>query len=61
MDAITLAPRLRHLRFPVGHAYLWESPDGLTLVDTGLPGSAPLVGDAIRALGRDPVELRRMC
>ncbi|GAA1542697.1 MBL fold metallo-hydrolase [Actinomadura kijaniata] len=60
MDVITLAPRLYHLRFPVGHAYLWESPDGLTLVDTGLPGSAPLVGDAIRALGRDPSELRRI-
>ncbi|WP_020578813.1 hypothetical protein [Actinopolymorpha alba] len=41
MDVIQLRPRLSFLRFPVGHAYLWADPDGLTLIDTGMPGSGP--------------------
>jgi glyoxylase-like metal-dependent hydrolase (beta-lactamase superfamily II) len=60
MDVIELLPRLRFLRFPVGHAYLWHDPDGLTLIDTGLPGSAPLIADAIRQSGYRPADLRRL-
>jgi len=43
MDVIGLLPRLRFIRFPAGHVYLWHDPAGLTLIDTGLPGSAPLI------------------
>lgn len=60
MDVIELLPRLRYLRFPAGHAYLWQDPDGLTLIDAGLPGSAPLVADAIRQSGYQPADLRRL-
>ncbi len=60
MDVIELLPRLRFIRFPVGHAYLWHDPDGLTLVDAGLPGSAPLLADAICQSGYQPAELRRL-
>lgn len=60
MDLIPLIPHLHHLSFPVGHAYLWDDPDGLTLIDTGPPGSAPLIAGAIRALARDPTELRHL-
>ncbi|MEU8804508.1 MBL fold metallo-hydrolase [Spirillospora sp. NPDC048819] len=60
MDVIRLHPRLHHLRFPVGHAYLWDAPEGLTLIDSGLPGSAPLIADAVRSLGRDPEDVRRL-
>jgi glyoxylase-like metal-dependent hydrolase (beta-lactamase superfamily II) len=60
MDVIELLPRLRYIRFPVGHAYLWHDPDGLTLIDAGLPGSAPLVADAIRQSGYQPADLRRL-
>jgi glyoxylase-like metal-dependent hydrolase (beta-lactamase superfamily II) len=60
MDVIELLPRLRFLRFPVGHAYLWHDPDGLTLIDAGLPGSAPLIADAIRQSGHRPADLRRL-
>jgi hypothetical protein len=38
MDVIELVPRLHFIRLPVGHAYLWSDPDGLTLIDAGLPG-----------------------
>ena len=58
MDVIELIPGLHFLRFPVGHAYLCEDPDGLTLIDTSVPGSAPQIATAIRTLGRDPADLR---
>lgn len=60
MDVIELLPRLRFIRFPVGHAYLWRDPDGLTLIDAGLPGSAPPIADAIRRSGYQPTDLRRL-
>ncbi len=60
MDVIELLPRLRFIRFPVGHAYLWHDPDGLTLIDAGLPGSAPLIADAIRQSGYQTADLRRL-
>jgi hypothetical protein len=43
---------------PVGHAYLCEDPDGLALIDTSVPGSAPQIAAAIRTLGHDPADLR---
>jgi glyoxylase-like metal-dependent hydrolase (beta-lactamase superfamily II) len=60
MNVIELLPRLRFIRFPVGHAYLWHDPDGLTLIDAGLPGSAPLIADAIRQSGYRLADLRRL-
>lgn len=60
MDIVELLPRLHMFRFPVGQAYLWHDPDGLTLIDTGLPGSAPLIADAIRQSGYQPADLRRL-
>ena len=60
MDVIELLPRLRFIRFPAGHAYLWHDPDGLTLIDSGLPGSAPMIADAIRQSGYQPADLRRL-
>jgi len=60
MDIIQLMPRLSFIRLPVGHAYLWQDPDGLTLIDTGLPGSAPLIAAAIRQAGYRPADLRRL-
>ena len=60
MDVIELLPRLRFIRLPAGHVYLWRDPDGLTLIDVGLPGSAPLVAGAIRQSGYQPADLRRL-
>jgi glyoxylase-like metal-dependent hydrolase (beta-lactamase superfamily II) len=60
MDVIQLMPRLYFLRLPVGQAYLWTDPDGLTLIDAGLPGSAPLIADAIHQAGYRPADLRRL-
>jgi glyoxylase-like metal-dependent hydrolase (beta-lactamase superfamily II) len=60
MDVIELIPGLHFLRFPIGHAYLCHDPDGLTLIDTSVLGSAPQIATAIRALGHDPADLRRL-
>jgi hypothetical protein len=40
VDVIELILGLHFLRFPVGHAYLCQDPDGLTLIDTSVPGYA---------------------
>ena len=60
MDIIQLMPRLHFLRLPVGQAYLWSDPDGLTLIDAGLPGSAPLIAAGIHQAGYRPADLRRL-
>jgi glyoxylase-like metal-dependent hydrolase (beta-lactamase superfamily II) len=60
VNVIRLMPRLSFIRLPVGHAYLWRDPDGLTLIDTGLPGSALVIADAIRQAGYQPADLRRV-
>ncbi|GAA5054894.1 MBL fold metallo-hydrolase [Nocardia callitridis] len=60
VDLIPLLPRLSFLRFPVGHAYLWADQEGLTLIDTGMPGSGPLIAEAIRRLGYRTEDLRRV-
>ncbi len=60
MDVIELLDGLYFLRFPIGHAYVWEGTDGLTLIDTGLPGSAPAIAEALRGLGHSPTEVRRV-
>jgi glyoxylase-like metal-dependent hydrolase (beta-lactamase superfamily II) len=60
MDIIQLMPRLHFIRLPVGQAYLWNDPDGLTLIDAGLPGSGPLIAAAIHQAGYQPADLRRL-
>jgi glyoxylase-like metal-dependent hydrolase (beta-lactamase superfamily II) len=61
VELIQLTPRLHQIRLPVGHAYLWHDPDdGLTLIDAGLPGSAPTIAAAIRQAGYQTADLRRL-
>lgn len=61
MDLVEVLPsRLFLLASPVGHAYLWCGPDGLTLVDTGLPGSAPRIAAAVETLGFRREDVRRV-
>jgi glyoxylase-like metal-dependent hydrolase (beta-lactamase superfamily II) len=60
MDIIELLPRLHFLRFPVGNAYLWQDPDGLALIDCGIPGSGPEIAEAIESLGHRREDVRRL-
>jgi glyoxylase-like metal-dependent hydrolase (beta-lactamase superfamily II) len=60
VDVIELLPRLYFIRLPVGHAYLWSDPDGLTLIDAGLTGSASLLAKAIQQTGHELADLRHL-
>jgi glyoxylase-like metal-dependent hydrolase (beta-lactamase superfamily II) len=60
MKVLELSPRLVMLHFPVGHAYLWRGSDGLTLIDTGVPGSAPAIDGALDSLGHRRDDVRRL-
>ena len=60
MDVIELIPRLHLLRFAVGQASLWRDDEELTLIDAGTLGSGRAIADAVGALGRAPVDVRRI-
>jgi glyoxylase-like metal-dependent hydrolase (beta-lactamase superfamily II) len=64
MDLVEVLPHLHMLRFPIGQAYLWreQGQEGteLTLVDAGHKDAAADIEQAIRSLGEDPRDLRRI-
>ena len=47
-------------RLGIGRAYLYQEADRLTLIDTGLAGSADRVLAAVERLGRQPGDLRQI-
>jgi len=56
-----IAPGLFELRLGQVNAHLIDDEDdGLTLIDTGYPGSAAAILGAIRELGRSPHDLRHI-
>ncbi|OKI05479.1 MBL fold metallo-hydrolase [Streptomyces sp. CB02923] len=56
-----IAPDVWHLPFPVGHVYLVRLADGgYAAVDSGVPGSAPVILDAVTRLGGRPDALRQI-
>ena len=64
-DLLQLTPSLYRLRIPGGQAhllnsYLWLEPDGVTLIDTGWPGSAGLIAEALAALGMRRLHVKRI-
>jgi glyoxylase-like metal-dependent hydrolase (beta-lactamase superfamily II) len=52
MEPEQVVPGVYLLRFEIGQVYLWDWGDGLTVVDTGIDGSAAAILDAIDAIGR---------
>ena len=55
-----LLPQIHLIEGVSSNAYLIVEPDGLTVIDTGLPGSAPNILAYIRQIGRDPHEVRHL-
>ncbi len=60
MEIIELLPRLHQVNLEFGQAYLWHDGDELTLVDTGVPGSAEQFEAAIGTLGLSRSAVRRI-
>jgi glyoxylase-like metal-dependent hydrolase (beta-lactamase superfamily II) len=54
IDNVYVVPGVR------GHAYLVVDADGLTLIDTGLPGSHKQILDYIAGLGKSARDLKRI-
>ena len=57
LRAQQVAPGVHMLPFPIGQVYLWDWGDGLTVVDSGVPGSAEAILDAVHQLGRTPADV----
>ncbi len=60
MQTIELVPGLHMFPFEVGQVYLVVDDDGLTLVDTGIAGSAPTIEDGVHRLGYDRRDVRNV-
>ena len=60
MDVVEVAPGLHLLRLGISNAYLWQGPEGITLVDTGPPGSGPAITAALQKLGHRREDVRRV-
>ena len=55
----SVAPRVLQVVLPMTSAFLLLDPR-VTLIDTGLPGSAGTILGALRGAGRDPAEVERI-
>jgi glyoxylase-like metal-dependent hydrolase (beta-lactamase superfamily II) len=60
MQARQVVPGLWLVKISFVNAYLLDTDDGLALVDTGIPGSAPKIEAAIHSIGRKPTEVRNI-
>lgn len=59
-EPISILPGIYQLPLRIVNVFLIESPDGLTLIDTGPAGSMEVLFEQIRRLGKDPGEIRRI-
>ncbi len=64
-DLLKIADSLYRLRIPGDRAhllncYLWQEPDGVTLIDTGWPGEAGLIAEALAMLGLRRLHVKRV-
>ncbi|MEF3115702.1 hypothetical protein [Streptomyces chrestomyceticus] len=58
---VPIVPGVWQLPFPVGHVYLVRLSDGgFAAVDTGVPGSAPAILEAVSRLAGEPDALRQI-
>ena len=60
MEIVKLTSKLYFLRSRTGHAYLCSDDDGLTLIDTSIPGSGHQIANAIQNLGYNISDLNRL-
>ncbi len=59
----TILPQLHCVTFlevAAVNVYMWLDGDEVTLIDSGVPGSAPAIATALRNLGRRPSDVRRL-
>ncbi len=63
MEIVSVLPQLTALRFSPPNdlnVYVWSDPEGVTLIDTGLPGAASEIEKALHAWGFTRDQVRRV-
>ncbi|MFI1801620.1 MBL fold metallo-hydrolase [Streptomyces sp. NPDC020379] len=60
MEPVQITSAVWQLPFPVGHVHVVRLADGYALIDTGVPGSAPAILDALGRLGCRPQDVRQI-
>ncbi|WP_091382977.1 MBL fold metallo-hydrolase [Geodermatophilus sp. DSM 45219] len=60
MDLREVLPGLHLLPLGISNAYLWRAAEGVTLIDTGPPGSGPAIRAALQHLGVPPEEVHHI-
>jgi glyoxylase-like metal-dependent hydrolase (beta-lactamase superfamily II) len=60
MPVKEVVPGLWEISLSFVNAFLFDTGSGLALIDTGIPGSAPKILEAVRAIGREPRDIRHI-
>jgi glyoxylase-like metal-dependent hydrolase (beta-lactamase superfamily II) len=60
MSVKVVVPGLWEVSLGFVNAFLLESDDGLALIDTGFADSSGKILEAVRAIGRDPAQIRHI-
>lgn len=60
MEPTQLSSDVWQVSFPLGHVHIVRLLDGYALVDTGMPGSAPAILDALDRLGAGVRDVRQI-
>ena len=59
-QSMPVVPGVRMLPFEIGQAYIWDWGAGLTIVDSGIAGSADAILEAVSAMGRSPEDVQEI-
>ncbi|WP_422927609.1 MBL fold metallo-hydrolase [Singulisphaera sp. PoT] len=60
MGAKQVVPGLWEVKIDFVNAFLLDTGEGLALIDTGIPGSAPKIVEALDSLGKTPADIRHI-
>jgi glyoxylase-like metal-dependent hydrolase (beta-lactamase superfamily II) len=55
-----ISPGVYLLPLTVSNVYIWDWNDGITIIDTGIPGSAATILEALAALGRGADDVKEI-
>jgi glyoxylase-like metal-dependent hydrolase (beta-lactamase superfamily II) len=60
MSLKQIVPNVYSISLTAVNAFLIDTDDGLTLIDTGIPGSGDKILQAVRELGKQPADIKNL-
>lgn len=60
MQPQLVVPGVHLLPFEIGQVYLWEWGGNLTVIDSGIAGSADAILEGVQAIGRQPSDIKEI-